>query len=556
MRNNLKYAAVACGLMFGLSACVQDLNTEPIDKNSATAFNQDAVFSKCYATLATTGQKGPDGDCDIDDLDEGTSSFYRMMWELNEFGTDEGWWIWNDVGLADIRVMNWNGDNALVKGLYYRLNIDIKICNHFLYNTEGATDEKTLQQRAEVRFIRAFNYWYLLDMFKVAPFSTTESSELPEFVERPALYEWLVGELKELTEILPEERLSIYRIDKYAAWMLLARTYINAEVYTGKPAWEEAKDAADKAMSGPYQLHKTSITSAEGIKYSAYQQLFMGDNHKNGAQQEIMLLAYQDGVYCQSWGGSRFLVNMVRDADMVPAGSADTWKCFRSSPEFIYKFVDAETAPTIKADEYQMPALLGDDRAIMCSYVDANSTDSLAEKSWKLMGSQTAEFYDCWAVLKFTGVPSTADRPSKAVTTDPNWPDTDLPWLRVAEAHMIKAEALFRLGDKNGALAIINNDIRSRANAAPLTDLDEATLCDEYCREFYCEGHRRSDLVRFNRFAGPQADNNRYNWEGRAGKNSGENNFASTDEKWNWYPIPNDDKASNKNYATTQGDGY
>lgn len=556
MRNNLKYAAVACGLMFGLSACVQDLNTEPIDKNSATAFNQDAVFSKCYATLATTGQKGPDGDCDIDDLDEGTSSFYRMMWELNEFGTDEGWWIWNDVGLADIRVMNWNGDNALVKGLYYRLNIDIKICNHFLYNTEGATDEKTLQQRAEVRFIRAFNYWYLLDMFKVAPFSTTESSELPQFVERPALYEWLVGELKELTEILPEERLSIYRVDKYAAWLLLARTYINAEIYTGKPAWEDANNAADKAMSGPYQLHKTNITSAEGIKYSAYQQLFMGDNHKNGAQQEIMLLAYQDGVYCQSWGGSRFVVNMVRDAGMVPAGSADTWKCFRSSPELIYKFVSAETAQNIKADEYQMPALLGDDRAILCSYVDANSTDSLAEKSWKLMGTQTAEFYDCWAVLKFTGVPSTADRPSKAVTTDPNWPDTDLPWLRVAEAYMIKAEALFRLGDKNTALAIINNDIRSRANAAPLTDLDEATLCDEYCREFYCEGHRRSDLVRFNRFAGPQADNNRYNWEGRAGKNSGDNNFASTDEKWNWYPIPNDDKASNKNYATTQGDGY
>lgn len=556
MRNNLKYAAVACGLMFGLSACVQDLNTEPIDKNSATAFNQDAVFSKCYATLATTGQKGPDGDCDIDDLDEGTSSFYRMMWELNEFGTDEGWWVWNDVGLADIRVMNWNGDNALVKGLYYRLNIDIKICNHFLYNTEGATDEKTLQQRAEVRFIRAFNYWYLLDMFKVAPFSTTESSELPQFVERPALYEWLVGELKELTEILPEERLSIYRVDKYAAWLLLARTYINAEIYTGKPAWEDAKNAADKAMSGPYQLHKTDITSAEGIKYSAYQQLFMGDNHKNGAQQEIMLLAYQDGVYCQSWGGSRFLVNMVRDAGMVPAGSADTWKCFRSSPELIYKFVSAETAQNIKADEYQMPALLGDDRAILCSYVDANSTDSLAEKSWKLMGTQTTEFYDCWAVLKFTGVPSTADRPSKAVTTDPNWPDTDLPWLRVAEAYMIKAEALFRLGDKNTALAIINNEIRSRANAAPLTDLDEATLCDEYCREFYCEGHRRSDLVRFNRFAGPQADNNRYNWEGRAGKNSGDNNFASADEKWNWYPIPNDDKASNKNYATTQGDGY
>ena len=97
MKNNWKYIVLVFGVVAGFTSCVQDLNTVPIDKHSATSFNQDAVFSKCYATLATTGQKGPDGDCDIDDLDEGTSSFYRMMWELNEFGTDEGWWIWNDV---------------------------------------------------------------------------------------------------------------------------------------------------------------------------------------------------------------------------------------------------------------------------------------------------------------------------------------------------------------------------------------------------------------------------------------------------------------------------
>lgn len=555
MKNHLKYI-FAFGFLLCFTSCVHNLNTEPIDKNSATSFNQDAAFSKCYATLATTGQKGPDGDCDIDDLDEGTSSFYRMMWELNEFGTDEGWWIWNDVGLADIRVMNWNGDNALVKGLYYRLNIDIKFCNHFLSNTEGATDEKTIEQRAEVRFIRAFNYWYLLDMFKVAPFCLIETNELPEFVERPALYEWLVGELKALTEELPDERKSIYRVDKYAAWLLLARTYINAEVYTGKAAWKEAEDAAKQAMSGPYQLHRNTITSTDGVRYSAYQQLFMGDNNKNGAQNEIMLLAYQDGVYCQSWGGSRFLVNTFRDAGMVPSGSSDTWKCFRSSPELVYKFVDEATAPTIQADEYKMPTLLGDDRALLCSYVDENSTEPLVKKTWKLLGTQSAEFYDCWSVVKFTGVPSTAASPAKAVTTDAEWPDTDLPWLRVAEAYMIYAEALFRQGNVSDALKVINDDIRSRANAAPLPSLDEATLCDEYCREFHCEGHRRSDLVRFHRFAGIQADAAGYNWEGRGGKNSGANNYRSMDEKWNWYPIPNDDKASNANYHKTSGDGY
>lgn len=532
----------------GMTACVGDLNTSPIDKNSATAFNQDAVFSKCYATLALTGQKGPDGDCDIDDLDEGTSSFYRMMWELNEFCSDEGWWIWNDVGLADIRVMNWNGDNALVKGLYYRLNIDIKLCNHFL--EYASTDDIGNTQRAEIRFIRALNYWYMLDMFKVAPLSIKESTELPEFVERPALYEWLVGELKELTEILPEQRLSVYRVDKYAAWLLLARTYLNAEVYTGTPAWDEALAAAQEAQKGNYKLLQDETISADGVRYSAYQKLFMGDNHSNGAQDEALLLIYQDGVYCQCWGGSRFLLNATRDANMMPAGSADSWKCFRSSPELVYKFASKEMADTVKANEYNMPTILGDDRAILCSYSEYNPS-----QVWKLSGSMSAEFYDCWSVIKFTGVHSTAAHPSKSVGSDADWPDTDIPLLRLAEAYMIEAEALFRKTQTADALNIINNVIRKRANAAPLATLDEATLCDEWCREFHSEGRRRTDLIRFNRFAGPQADANKYTWEGRGGQTSN-TPYSTLEEKWNWYPIPNDDKASNVNYKKTNGDGY
>lgn len=555
MKKTLKYVAVLCGLVLTMASCVQDLNTEPIDKNSSTTFNQDAAFSKCYATLALTGQKGPDGDCDIDDLDEGTSSFYRMMWELNEFGTDEGWWIWNDVGLSDIRIMNWNGDNALVKGLYYRLNIDIKFCNHFLYNTEDMNDDKTLAQRAEVRFLRALNYWYLLDMFKVIPFSITESSELPEFKERPDMYDWLVEELKELTVLLPENRKTIYRVDKYAAWLLLARTYLNAEVYTGTPAWKEAQEAAEEAMKGQYALHNASNTlvTSEGVRYSAYQQLFMADNHKNGAQNEALLLVYQDGVYCQNWGGARFVINAFRTTGMVPSGSKDTWKCFRSSPEFVYKFVDELLAPTIKADEYEMPVKLGDDRAIMCSY-----SDTLATQTWNLNGNMKSEaegFFDCWAVLKFTGVASTSTHPAKSVSTDPDWPDTDIPLLRLAEAYMIQAEAMYRQDDAIGALNVINNVIRARANAAPLATLDEASLCDEWCREFYCEGRRRSDLIRFNRFAGPKADANQYTWEGR-GKKASTEPYVSLPEKWNWYPIPNDDKATNTNYKLTNGDGY
>ena len=121
---------------------------------------------------------------------------------------------------------------------------------------------------------------------------------------------------------------------------------------------------------------------------------------------------------------------------------------------------------------------------------------------------------------------------------------------------MIKAEALLRQGKEAEALDIINNEIRKRANATPLDKLDEATLCDEWCREFYQEGRRRSDLVRFNRFAGPKADAAAYNWEGRNGSTSTAG-YKTMEEKFNWYPIPNDDKASNANYKEVSGgDGY
>ena len=126
--NTIKKSLLLLGLgAFLFTSCVQDLDVTPKDPNKIKYFDQNGVFTKIYATLATTGQTGPAGNGDVEGIDEGVSAFVRMIFELNEFPTDEGWWIWNDVGLADIRIMNWNGDNALVKGLYYRFNIDTEI---------------------------------------------------------------------------------------------------------------------------------------------------------------------------------------------------------------------------------------------------------------------------------------------------------------------------------------------------------------------------------------------------------------------------------------------
>ena len=517
---------------FTFASCVQDLDVVPNDPNNIQYFDQNGIFTKIYATLATTGQTGPDGNGDVEGIDEGVSAFVRMIFELNEFPTDEGWWIWDgDAGMPDLRVISWTSVNPLISGIYYRLYFDISLCNHFLEYAKA--DGEGAAQIAEVRFIRALNYYYLLDMFGSVPFALEVSDKAKPQYTRVELFNWLETELKELESALPAQRLSDYRVDKVAAELLLARMYLNAEVYTGEARWADAEKYADMVINSRYQLH---MTSAEG-NYSAYQEIFMGDNHRFvGGAGEGILNIYQDGIMTRCWGGARFMCSAFRDANYNYFGISDTWSCFRTSPEFVAKWVDLETAATIYKDEFAMPALLGDDRAIMRS-VNAGSNDTCL-----LSGpANNGKFYECWSVLKWTGRYSTQKQGGENVAGhSPEWPDTDIPFMRVAEAYMTKAEAMYMQKKDADALSLINTTIRARAHAKPLTSLDKGVLCDEWSREFYCEGRRRIDLVRLGFFAGPEADANGYSWEGRGSAKSGEA-FVPLDKKYNIFPLPASD---------------
>ena len=563
----MKYTKIFLAALLGIGMTACKLDRTPLDPNTDTTFNKDAVFAKCYATFGVTGQKGPDGSGDVDGIDEGTSSFYRMFWELNEFCTDEGWWIWNDVGLADIRTLTWSASNDLVYGLYSRLTFDITLCNSFLDKTTEYTDPETLAQRAEVRMLRAINFYYLLDMFYRVPFSLTVSPNKPMPTTRPELFAWLESECLELSSdpyiIQAGQRTNKYRVDQACAWFLLMRLYLNSEVYNettlgarnGAPRYADAKLYAKKLMDSPYSLHgydksgKKAIDlaterTADHVYFSAYQQLFMGDNDKNGAQNEANFLIYQDAIHCLNWGGSRFLLSAVRDANYVPFGSTDTWSCFRSSPEFVYYWVDQSKASNLALNEYQMPVALGDDRAIMASKTTAGKKMSLA-------GNEAADFYASWSVLKFTGIYSTAKTTTykdisgndsivqapwvwTSPVGEPKWPDTDIPLFRLAEAYLTYAEACYRTGEMDPAVEAVNC-LRRRANAPEITTLDDKSLLVEWAKEFWCEGRRRTDLIRFGQFAGPSST---MTWEGhKAGKNA----------KYNVYPIPAKDVTANEN---------
>lgn len=563
----------------GLAACVQDLDTRPIDKNSSTSFNQARMFSKCYATLGTSGQEGPAGDADVQGADEGCSAFYRSIWYCNVISSDEAWWIWDDDkdGIPQLRVNAWDGENASVVGSYSRLGMDVKYFNHFITYADQSTAEG-LAEVTEVRFLRALNYAYMLDLFRYIPFVDRESTDFPHYYTRSQIYEWLVTELTELTESLPTKRVSKWRVDQAAAWLLLARLYLNADVYNKEnpnwlsgSTWKLAENAATKALGYGYDLYRIPTDYPNGTHYSAYQKLFMGDNDRNGScEQEAVLLIYQDGIYCRNWGGAQFLTAATRSSGMRAYGVSENWSCIRTSPTAVYKFTTPagfteSQAANIEADEYAMPIKLKDDRAILCSKTE--------DKTWSLKGDKshndTPYFFDCWGLCKFTNVYSTSETPESSVGTDKTWPDLDIPFMRIAEAYLIKAEALFRQGYEQDAISLINSSVRDRAHAAPLAvtgkDAVEEAILDEWSREFMGEGRRRTDLIRFGRFFGPESDIHRYNWEGRVNQMDGSYQFKSgTPEYLNWFPIPSADKKVNPNFASeilststlTGGDGY
>ena len=542
--NKLALIALA---VFTLTACVGDLNVEPKDPNVVMTFEQDAVFTKIYATFGTTGQQGAAGNGDVDGIDEGISSFYRMTWSLQEFPADICWWNYNEFGYFDIIKTKWNGLNESVRGLYYRLYFDITLCNHFLDRTAGLDDEKTLQQRAEVRLIRAINYYYLLDMYGNVPFAETVSLENPKLILRADLYDWLENELMELVGLLPETKISYYRMDKVAAEFMLMRLYLNAEVYTGTAQWDKAAEYAAKVMNSQYELN-TEVNPNEkdlhGKPFTAYQRLFMANNDQNGAQKEAIFAVAQDGQLTQCWGGSVFLVAAPRDAGYNNWGISASWTCLRATPELVWKFfpnvpLNYTVDATYAGDEYELPTLAGDDRAILCNQVK-DSTGAVT-KEWEFTGKQTGDPYANWAVLKWTALHSDGK-----VSSSPDFPDTDIILFRAAEAWLSYAEAVFRGGKAvNGSAEDAVKALRARANNTQAFTLSESFLLDEWAREFYYEGRRRTDLVRFGKFTGPTAD---YQWEGRGDKNSGDEPKV-IDAKYNVYPVPESDIVANPNLA-------
>ena len=356
IKNTTKYLfAAVLAFMLAFTGCIGDLDTLPLDKDVVTSedvykdpANYKRVLAKIYAGLSLSGQQGPAGMGDISGLDEGFGQYLRGYFYHQQLPTDEAVIGWNDATLRDFHDMDWTSTDGFTAAFYYRVFYQISAANEFIreitadkLSSRGIAETQEIKEfRAEARFLRALSYWHAIDIFGSVPFVTENDkvgSFFPQQISRTDLFNYIESELKAIEPELKDPRTNEYaRADKAAAWMLLSKLYLNAQVYTGTAKNTEAITYLNKVIAAGYTLEPN------------YQHNFMADNHKS---KEIIFPIVFDGMKAQTWGGTTFIVqasiggNMDRTAAGVPGGG---WGGLRVTPQFVGKFYNLDLLKSAK----------------------------------------------------------------------------------------------------------------------------------------------------------------------------------------------------------------
>ncbi len=524
----LQKISLALVLALGVTACTKDLDRSPLyepnPENVYSDFNNYiSVLAKLYAGFAISGQQGPAGNGDIGGIDEGFSNYLRQFWMAEELPTDEAVIAWNDGTLQEYHKMIWTANNEFVGAMYDRIFYQISQANEFIRQMSddnlskrgisGSQADAAHQYKEEARFIRALCYYHALDLYGNVPFVTESNlvgGPLPQQISRADLFSYIENELLDISDHIMTANSNEYgRADQAAVWSLLAKLYLNAQVYIGTAKYTECITYCNKVIGAGYSLQPQ------------YSNLFRSDN--NGSPEMIFPINF-DGLHTQGYGGMTFLIHASVGGSMNPAdyGINGGWYGLRTTKEFVGLFPDISGAT--------------DTRALF--YTNGQSIEI----------NDLGIFTDGYAIGKYKNLTSNGIKGS-----DPtgNFPDTDYPMFRLADIYLMYAEAVLRGGnggDESTALGYVNA-IRNRAYGGNSGEISADQLTTDFIlaergRELQWEGTRRTDLIRYGLFTGDS-----YKWAWKGGVKDG----VAVEDYRNLMPIPNSDLVANPNLVQNPG---
>ena len=507
------------------TACTDDLNqyphTETTSEQVYTSLqNYEAVLGKIYASMTATGQESSG----VDYSSNHNENYMRTYLNMQEAPTDEmaySWLTGDDLG--NLSFIKWDAADTWVSDMYYRIYYNITLCNEFLRNCTDskiasfadADQQKLRRYQAEARFMRALFYYHALDLFRNIPFVTENDpigTYVPPRYTPQQTFDFIESELKACVDNLASRADCPYgEASKGAAYTLLAKLYLNAEVYIGTAKYTECIEACNNVIAEGYSLN------------ADYAQLFNADNDKR--TNEIIFALPQDPEHLMTYGSTTYLIcgsvsSTSTSQNPADYGVASAWGNFRSRGNLTAKFADGD-----KDHRYMF------------------FTDGQAQYISDFENQQDGYLFTKWTNL--------TDNGETASNTASYGAATDFPLFRLADVYLMYAEAVVRGGNggsRSQALDYINR-LRERAYGNHDGDIKESQLnkefiIDERARELYMEGYRRTDLIRFGEFTTSD-----YIWEWKGGTKDG----MAVDTKYNVYPIPTTDLTANPNL---KNEGY
>ncbi|WP_163514250.1 RagB/SusD family nutrient uptake outer membrane protein [Gelidibacter japonicus] len=531
MLRTMKNIFLAFTIVLFAQSCESDLDLQPEDNRltADAAFEEPGAYkaflAKLYAGISVSGQEGPAGNPDLTGLDEGFSNYLRLYWTMQELTTDEALIGWNDGTIKDLHSQTWTSGNEFIRTMYSRIFYQVALTNEFLRQTtdakldtrgvDASLRSEIQNYRAEARFMRALTYWHAMDLFGNVPFVTEDDpigAFLPEQIKRADLFNYVESELLAIENDIVAARQNEYgRADQAAVWMLLSKIYLNAEVYTGTPRYADVINYTNKVIGAGYT-----------ISTNPYFHLFLADNDTNGTQSEVIFPITFDGLHTQSFGGMTFIIHAAVGGSMKPAdyGINGGWGGLRTTSVLVEQFPGEANSP--------------DGRALF--YTDGQSKEI----------NNTSTFTQGYAVEKFRNVDVNGN-PGSDSTGD--FPDTDFPMFRLADAYLMYAEAFIRGGGGTAADAVTYiNRLRTRAYGNASGHINQADLTlnfilSERSRELFWEAHRRTDLIRFGQFS----DQGIWPWKGNVPQGITTGAFRDL------MPLPATDLGINTNLEQNQG---
>ena len=448
------------------------------------------VYSSCTKLDETVydkipGEKYPENAAQVANL------AVNAYAQLRTYADDEGWWFlaqimtgdlvcgptrgadWFDGGKwVNMHRHEWTNDDEGVNRMWDHFWRGITTCNSTLDMMRDLEENETVTIKIrELEALRSFYYYLLIDNYGDAPYLTSarNAPEKPFKIPREDIYDSLI---KTMETSLPALKAinNKYMMTKYTGYALLAKLYLNAEVYTGTPQWEKAEMYIDSVIAGPYTLatdlsapFKTNNENSSEIIFS----IPYDEDNFQGFRLHMRTLHYQH--------------NLKYDMPVGP------WNGFAIVPTHFDRYEDGD----LRKDAYNIYGLQYDSQGAVI--LDGTTEEPLDISPYLPALSMSAATHTA-EEIRTTG--ARIGKYEIAMGAKENL-SNDLPLFRLTDFWLMKAEVMMRQGG-NGDEWI--NDIRRRADVEELAGWTLETLLDERARELYCEGHRRQDLIRWGKF--------------------------------------------------------